>query len=225
MLSLLLMLLGSVLLILSIGIFVLFMLSGGFRRSASSPRVLIISGIAGVLMIGLSIAASIYGFFVLRVAALILIPILFWGLVILGVRMFEGVKLREYIKRERVKPFLRLFLRIGIVVSVLLVLDSMGLWIYLSYRGLWNLPAFTELLILLLLLEGTLIGAGGAFMFYGYSEYGLMRQAALWPTLADDHVRGWKERRLSQQKWGFTMLIAGSLLIFFGLLVSVLTSV
>jgi len=139
-------------------------------------------------------------------------------------RFFTGIKVREYIRREHIKSVLRFLMRVGIVVGVILLLDVMGLWFFLFSQVLWNLSTFIELLAILLLLEGSLIGVVGAFMFYGYSEYRLMRQAALWPTLASDQVRRWKERRLSQQKWGIAMLITGVLLILLFLLVSFSTS-
>jgi hypothetical protein len=136
-----------------------------------------------------------------------------------------GIKVREYVRREHIKPVLRFLMRVGIVVGVILLFDVMSLWFFLFSQGLWNLPRFIELLAILLLLEGSLIGAVGAFMFYGYSEYRLMRQAALWPTLASDQARRWRERRLSQQKWGIAMLITGVLLILLFLLVSFSTSI
>jgi len=132
--------------------------------------------------------------------------------------------LREYIRREHIKPVLRFLMRLGIVVGVILLFDVIGLWFFLFSQGLWNLSRFVELLAILLLFEGSVIGVVGAFMFYGYSEYRLMRQAALWPTLAGDQARGWRERRLSQQKWGIAMLITGVLLILLFLLVSFSTS-
>lgn len=224
MFSTLLIFFGSILVLMTILTFIVFMIAGGFRRSLVNIRVLIASGITGFAMLGLGVASMIYGFFLLRFAFMILAPIIFWGLAILCVRMFQGVKVREYIRREHAKPVLRFLIRIGIVSGAILLVDVIGLLFFLFSQGLWNLLSFIELLTLLLLLEGTFIGAAGAFMFYGYSEYGLMRHAALWPTLAGDQARRWKERRLSQQKWGFALLIAGFLLIFLGLLVSFFTS-
>ena len=116
-------------------------------------------------------------------------------------------------------------MRVGIVVGVILLFDVIGLWFFVFSQGLWNLPKFIELLAILLLLEGSLISTVGAFMFYGYSEHRLMGQGALWPTLASDQARKWRERRLSQQKWGIAMLIAGVLLILLFLLVSFSTSI
>ena len=136
-----------------------------------------------------------------------------------------GIRMREYFKKKNIKPVLRFFVRVGAVVGVIFLFDVTGLWIFLSYQGLWNLPRFTELLALILLLEGSVIGVIGAFMFYGYSEYALMRQAALWPSLAGNQARGWRERRLSQQKWGVAMLIAAVLLILLFLTVSFLTPI
>ena len=135
------------------------------------------------------------------------------------------MKVREYIRREHIRSALRFLIRIVRVVGVILLLNVIGLGVLLFSRGQWNLISFIELLTMLLLLEGALIGAGGAFMFHGYSEYRLRGQAALWPTLASDQVRRWRERRLSQQKWGIAMVIAGVLLILLGLLIGFLTSV
>jgi hypothetical protein len=138
--------------------------------------------------------------------------------------LFVGMKVREYIKREHISPVLRFLIRIVIVVAVVLLLNVIGLWVFLFSRGQWNLLSFIELLTILLLLEGSLIGAAGGFMFYGYSEYGIARQHAINPVIVGDQRQRWRERRLSQQKWGVAMMIAGVLLIFVGLLVSFLTS-
>jgi hypothetical protein len=135
-----------------------------------------------------------------------------------------GIKVREYIKREHISPVLRFLIRIVIVVAVVLLLNVIGLWVFLFSRGQWNLLSFIELLTILLLLEGSLIGAAGGFMFYGYSEYGIARQHAINPAIVGNQRQRWRERRLSQQKWGVAMMIAGVLLIFVGLLVSFLTS-
>ena len=134
------------------------------------------------------------------------------------------MKVREYIRREYVKPALRFLIPIVIVVGVMLLLNVIGLWIFLFSRGQWSLLGFIELLAVLLLLEGTLIGAAGGFMFYGYSEHGIFRQHAIDPAIVSDQRQRWRERRLSQQKWGVAMLIAGALLIVAALLVSLLTS-
>ena len=134
------------------------------------------------------------------------------------------MEVREYIRREHIRPVLRFLIRILMIVGVILILNVIGLCFFLFFRGYWNLLSFSGLLTILLLLEGSLIGAAGAFMFFGYSEYALFRQAAINPAIARDQVQNWRERRLSQQKWGVAMLIAGVLLIFLGLLVSFLTS-
>ncbi len=95
----------------------------------------------------------------------------------------------------------------------------MGLWFFLFYKGQWNPATFTQMLTILLLLEGSLIGAAGAFMFFGYSEARIFSQAAINPIIARDQATRWRERRLSQQKLGITMLITGALLILLFLLV------
>jgi len=132
--------------------------------------------------------------------------------------------LREFIKKEHMKTVVRFLKRIGIVVVTILLSDMIGLWIFLLLNGQGSLQNFVELLSILLLLEGALIGAIGGFMYYGYSEYRIAGQAALWPTLASEQMKNWRKRRLSQQKWGIAMLIAGALLIFLGLLISFITS-
>lgn len=136
-----------------------------------------------------------------------------------------GFKVRECIRSTHIKPLFRFIIYVGIVVGVILLFDMIGLYFFLLSKGQWNLPSFIELLEILLLVEGSLIGALGAFMFYGYSEYRLMGKAALWPTFASDQARGWRERRLSQQKWGLAMLIVGVLLILLFLLVGFSTSI
>ncbi len=130
----------------------------------------------------------------------------------------------EYIRKEYVRPVLKFLMRILIVVGVILLLNAIGLGVFLLSRGQWTLPSFTNLLTMLLLLEGSLIGAAGGFMFYGYSEYRIASQHAINPAIVGDQRQNWRERRLSQQKWGPAMLVAGFLLIFLGLLVSFLAS-
>ncbi len=130
----------------------------------------------------------------------------------------------EYIRKEYVRPVLKFLVRILIVVGVILLLNAIGLGVFLLSRGQWTFPSFINLLIMLLLLEGSLIGAAGGFMFYGYSEYRIARQHAINPAIVGDQRQNWRERRLSQQKWGPAMLVAGFLLIFLGLLVSFFAS-
>lgn len=111
--------------------------------------------------------------------------------------LFMGVKVREYIRREHVKPVLRFLTRIILLVGVILLLNVIGLSFFLFSKGQWNLFSFIELLIILLLLEGCVIGAaGGGLAFFGYIEY-----------------------------WSTATMIAGVLLIFLGLLVSSWTSI
>lgn len=134
------------------------------------------------------------------------------------------VKVKEYIRREHIRPVLRFLIRIVIAIGVILLFDMIGLYFFILSRGLWNSLSFLELLTILLLLEGSLIGVAGAFMFVGYSEYRIASQGAINPAIIADQRQRWKERRLSQQKWGFAMLIAGAILVLLGLLVSFSTS-
>jgi hypothetical protein len=135
-----------------------------------------------------------------------------------------GIEVTEFLRKEHVRPVLRLLIRTVMVVVIILLLDVMGLWFFLFSRGQWNLLNFTELLTILLLVEGSLIGVAGAFMFVGYSEYRIAGQGAINPAIVADQRQRWRKRRLSQQKWGIAMLIASFLLVFLGLLVSLWTS-
>lgn len=221
-------LLGSVVTLLTIVTTIVFIIAGGFRRKPANIKVLVASGVMGLLLIALGVLP----WQVLRVAGIVVLS--FGGLaVFLFIRLRrygreklreEVLMVREYMRTDHVKTVLRFFIRIGAVIGVILLFDMIGLSVFLFFRGIWTIQSFIELLALLLLLEGVLIGALGAFMFYGYSEYRLMGQAALWPSLAGDQAKGWSKRRLSQQKWGGAMLVAGVLLVALGLLVSFLTS-
>lgn len=135
-----------------------------------------------------------------------------------------GHKVKEYLRREFVRPVLRFLIRIVMVDLVILAFSAIGLWVFFSTKGQASLPNLVGPLAILLLLEGSLVGFAGALMFFGFSEYGIFRQAGLNPAIARDQIQGWKARRLSQQKWGIAMLLAGVLLIFLGLAVSVFTS-
>ncbi len=132
--------------------------------------------------------------------------------------------MREYFRSEYIRPVLRFLIRIIIAVGVILLFSVIGLWVFLSSRGQMTFHSFIELLTLILLVEGSVIGAAGGFMFVGYSEYRLFGQAAINPIIASDQRQKWRERRFSQQKLGLAMLIAGVLLIFLGLLASFATS-
>jgi len=129
-----------------------------------------------------------------------------------------------YIRREHFKPVIRFLLRIVLVTVLIFASTAIGLLCFLFWGG-HSLSRFHKMLAILLLFEGSLIGVGGAFMFLGYSEYRVARQSALNPAIIGDQVARWRERRLSQQKWGVAMLVASLLLIFLGLLTSVLNSI
>lgn len=126
-------------------------------------------------------------------------------------------------RRDSIKSFLRFLVRIGLLVCAVMIIDAIGLWLFITLTGHRSLFYFSELLALLLLLEGAFVGVAGGFMFLGYSEYRIARQHAINPVIVGDQRQKWKERRLSQQKWGFAMLVAGMLMIFLALLISYLT--
>lgn len=126
-------------------------------------------------------------------------------------------------RRDSIKSFLRFLARIGLLVCAVMIIDAIGLWLFITLTGHRSLFYFSELLALLLLLEGAFVGVAGGFMFLGYSEYRIARQHAINPVIVGDQRQKWKERRLSQQKWGFAMLVAGMLMIFLALLISYLT--
>lgn len=88
------------------------------------------------------------------------------------------MKMKEYFKRAHVRPVLRFLRRVGIVVAVILLLDVIGLWVFLFSGGQEYLLGFTEFLTIILLVEGSLIGVAGAFMFVGYSEYRIRRSGS-----------------------------------------------
>ncbi len=138
--------------------------------------------------------------------------------------LYVGTKVREYIRREYIRPVISFLVRIVIIVGVILLLNVICLWVLLFSSGQAYVLSFSEFLTVLLLLEGSLIGGAGGFMFLGYSEYRIARMHAINPAIAGDQRQRWKERRLSQQKWGLRILIAGVFLILLGLLVSYLTS-
>ena len=229
MFSLLLWLLGAVLVLMTITTTIILVIAGVLRRNPATPKVLAASGIAGLLMIAVGVfpwgIASVVGVVLLVVGG----GFVFFFLV--GLPRYRAWQPRKdlltvkgSLSRGHVMPVLRLLLRTGMVVGALVLLTVLGLSVVLLSRGAWTLSRLTESLTILLLLEGCLVGAGGAFMFFGYSEYGVARQGAINPAIASDQRRGWNERRLSQQKWGVGMIVAGVLLLVLGLLVSTWTA-
>ncbi|MGD8506227.1 MAG: hypothetical protein PVF15_06135 [Candidatus Bathyarchaeota archaeon] len=128
----------------------------------------------------------------------------------------------EYIKREYFKPVFHLLVRATAFAVVILLLNVIGLGFFLHFGGQGFPFNFIELLVILLLAEGSLIGLAGGLMFFGYSEYRIATQGAINPAIVADQRQRWKERRLSQQKWGVRMLIVSVILIILSLLISAL---
>ena len=217
MLSTLLMILGIVLILITAMIGGLFIIAG-LRRSFEDLKELLVSAVIGLLLIVLG-ALPLENAVIVGSAAVAVGGFAFFFLLAKG--KFGGMpNVRMYISREYAKPVLRFLIRIGAVAGAILLADVIGLSIFLTYLGQWDISNLTQLLTILLLLEGALLGAAGGFMFLGYSEYGLLGQAAINPALAREQRDKWKDRRVSQQKWGIAMLIIGTMLIFLGLLVS-----
>jgi len=217
------MLLGSVLMLVTIMVVIVFMIAGVLRRSLVNIKALITSGVIGFLMIVLGVLpweiAEVVGIVALAVGGLAFFFFIWLPSYKEGKLKEEVLKAREYISRDYIKSILRFFMRIGTVIGIVLLVDVVGLWVFLFSQGLWGLDSFPELLTLLLLLEGSLIGAGGAFMFVGYGELRVAREGAINPAIARDQLQRWGERRLSQQKWGVAMLVGGILLVLLGLLI------
>ncbi|UCG45725.1 MAG: hypothetical protein JSV58_02825 [Candidatus Bathyarchaeota archaeon] len=223
----LLILLGSALLLLTIVLIILLAVGGALGRSSVNAQVLIVSGILAILVIAIGTLPGegvVIGLLFLTVGGLGVLGLVwiryYWRADLTREPRHKGVG----VSRNLVKPLLRFLRRIIVFAGLVVSVDVVGLWIFLSYQGSWDLISFIELLTLLLLFEGALCGGIGGFMFLGFSEYRLVSQAALWPTLAGEQARGWKERRLSQQKWGAGLVMLGVSLILIGLLVSWLAS-
>lgn len=221
------MLLSWVLLFVAITLTLAIMIAGGFRGSLADVKIIpVLSGVLGLLMFALSM-------FPTWIAAVGIVALATGGITFFFVRSRNNEKeksksevrnMKEYARGKITESVLRYLKRMGKIVGAILLCDTVGLSVLLLSKGQWTISSFTELLTLLLLLEGALIGAVGGFMFFGYGEYSLFREAAINPMVARDQIEGWRKRRLAQRKWGLAMLVAGFTLIFLGLLVSILTS-
>ena len=201
-LSTLLILLGSALLLLTIMIVILFVIAGVLRKSPVNVKVLVASGITGLLMIVLGVLP--WG-----IAVIGLVCSVVGGLTVLifvWLRRYAGKDSRKElpqvrigVSRELIKPLLRFLKRMAMFAGIVLLVDVIGLWFFLLYQGLWDFLSFTELLTLLLLFEGALCGAIGGFMFLGFSEYRLgAKQLCGRPLLANKQEDGRKDGCLSK---------------------------
>lgn len=223
MFNLLLFLLGAVLILVTIMITIVFVIAGGLRRSLAQIKIPAISGLIGILLIALGLLPSTVA---IAVGIIFLVGgVLFfvWSSRHQRRKLLDQLLgLRGYLSRRHLKPVVRFLGHIGMLMVGVLTIDMIGLAIFLYIQGSGALLAFGRLLPLLLLLEGALVGAAGGFMFLGYSEHRISEQGALNPAIAADQRARWKERRLSQQKWGSRLLVMGALLILLGLLLDLL---
>jgi len=116
------------------------------------------------------------------------------------------------------KVLFRLLPFLGKVIGIILLANVIGVSILqLIFRGQWDPVALLYFLPLILMSEGAIIAFVGFLSFFGYSEYRLMRRAAINPQIARDSLRGWRKRRMSQKDWGTKAIIVGLLLFFIGL--------
>lgn len=103
---------------------------------------------------------------------------------------------------------------------IITVADVIGLSVLLYAQGRLQYFSFLESLILLLLLEGSIVGAAGGFMYFGLDVVGAARRETHDPAITEERLKDRKEKRGSQQRWAVTMVAAGLLMILIGLLTS-----
>ena len=116
------------------------------------------------------------------------------------------------------KVLFRLLAFVGKAIGIILLANVIGVSILqLIFLEQWDPIALLYLLPLILMSEGAIIALAGILSYSGYSEYRLMRQAAINPQIARDSLRGWYKRRMSQRDWGIKVIIVGLLLFFIGL--------
>ena len=126
---------------------------------------------------------------------------------------------------ERFRGNLRILKRVALVILVMIILDAVGLGVLFYAQGRLQYFSFMESLILLLLLEGCIIGAAGGFMYIGLGAVGAARQEAHNPAITQEQLKNRKERRESQQQWAVAMVTTGLLMILIGLLTSSLAQI
>lgn len=122
----------------------------------------------------------------------------------------------EYFTKERIKPFVRFLSRIGMVAVTILLVNMLGLWVFLFSQGQSYILTSAEFLAGALLLEGSLIGAVGGFLYLAFTMYSVEKQQATDQAGEDEQAKKRRERRMSRQKWASAMIILGAFLIFLG---------
>ena len=120
---------------------------------------------------------------------------------------------------------LKFLLLVAILVLAMIAVDAIGLGLRLYSQGSFDFKRLLEQLVLLVLLEGSLVGVAGAFLSLFFGKPKDTRKGELNPAMAKEQQQALKERRLSIRRWALLMLVAGVLLIIFGFLTSVIAQV
>ena len=126
---------------------------------------------------------------------------------------------------ERFRGHLRILKRLALVILVIIVADVIGLGVLFYVQGRLQYFSFMKSLILLLLLEGCIIGAAGGFMYIGLGAVGAARREAHNPAITQEELKNRKKRRESQEQWTIAMVTAGLLMILIGFMTSTLAQI
>jgi hypothetical protein len=114
--------------------------------------------------------------------------------------------------------------RVAQFVLVTIVADVISLDVLFYVQGGLYF-GFMESLILLLMLEGCLVGVAGGVMYLGLDVVAAVRKKAHNAANTQEQLKRRKEKRELRQRWAITMITAGLLMILIGLLISSLTQI
>jgi len=114
---------------------------------------------------------------------------------------------------------------VAILVLAMIAVDAIGLGLRLYSQGAFEIERLLEQLVLLMLLEGSLVGVAGAFLSFFFGKPKDTRKGELNPATAKEQQQALKEKRLSIKRWALAMLVAGVLLIVIGFLTSIIAQV
>lgn len=113
--------------------------------------------------------------------------------------------MNKNLSRESLQRSIRVIARLTFFVAVIMVVDAIGLGVFLYSQGALQYFAFMQSLILLMLLEGSLITAIGGFLFFGSSGRRAAKQGKMSPAVS--------------------IIVIGLLTILIGFLTSALTQI